>query len=323
MALDNPSNPNSVDGEPDGAGNGAPPSSAVDGDDGRPAARLPRWTRQEILVLIQGKSDAESRFKPGRGGGSAFGSSEPKWALVSSYCKKHGVNREPVQCRKRWSNLAGDYKKIKEWESQARDETESFWLMRNDLRRERKLPGYFDREVYDILDSPSTAPPPPVEAPSTVVDEEVHLYDSNRRVGGEDGLFSDCEKDEVLGTAKDVPAPVPISEKQYQLHLQGCEGEGNAQGGTNEKQPASNPEMGSTSQGGQKRKRCATDGEEEILQSQLIDVLEKNGKMLRDQLEAQNMNFQLDRQQQKDTASTIVAVLDKLADALGRIADKL
>ncbi|XP_027352058.1 trihelix transcription factor ASR3-like isoform X2 [Abrus precatorius] len=211
MALDNPSNPNSVDGEPDGAGNGAPPSSAVDGDDGRPAARLPRWTRQEILVLIQGKSDAESRFKPGRGGGSAFGSSEPKWALVSSYCKKHGVNREPVQCRKRWSNLAGDYKKIKEWESQARDETESFWLMRNDLRRERKLPGYFDREVYDILDSPSTAPPPPVEAPSTVVDEEVHLYDSNRRVGGEDGLFSDCEKDEVLGTAKDVPAPVPIS----------------------------------------------------------------------------------------------------------------
>ena len=43
----------------------------------------------------------------------------------------------------------------------------------------------------------------------------------------------------------------------------------------------------------------------------------------RDQLEAQKLNFQLDRQQQKDTASNIVAVLDKLADALGRIADKL
>ncbi|KAK7340794.1 hypothetical protein VNO77_21507 [Canavalia gladiata] len=328
MALDQPSNPNAVDGEPDGAGNGAPPSSAVDGgDDGRPAARLPRWTRQEILVLIQGKSDAESRFKPGRGGGSAFGSSEPKWALVSSYCKKHGVNREPVQCRKRWSNLAGDYKKIKEWESQLRDETESFWLMRNDLRRERKLPGYFDREVYDILDSPSTAAPAVTDAPATVSevvgDEEVHLYDSNRRVGSEDGLFSDCEKEEGLATAKDVPAPVPISEKQYQPLLQGSEEEGNGQGANNEKQPATNPEMGSTSQGGRKRKRFATDGEEESLQSQLIDVLEKNGKMLRDQLEAQSVNFQLDRQQQKDTASNIVAVLDKLADALGRIADKL
>lgn len=98
-------------------------------------------------------------------------------------------------------------------------------------------------------------------------------------------------------------------------------------GGTNEKQPASTPEKGSTSQGERKRKRSATeangDGEEEALQSQLIDVLEKNGKMLRDHLEAQNMNFQLDREQQKDTVSNIVAVIDKLANALGRIADKL
>jgi Myb/SANT-like DNA-binding domain len=75
---------------------------------------------------------------------------EPKWAAVSAYCKRHGVNRGPVQCRKRWSNLAGDYKKIKEWERG--DKNESFWGMRNDLRREKRLPGFFDREVYDILD---------------------------------------------------------------------------------------------------------------------------------------------------------------------------
>lgn len=328
MALDQPSNPNSVD----GAGNVATPSSTVDGgDDGRPASRLPRWTRQEILVLIQGKSDAESRCRRGGGGSSAIGSSEPKWAMVSSYCKKHGVNREPVQCRKRWSNLAGDYKKIKEWETRARDETESFWVMRNDLRRERKLPGYFDREVYNILDSPSAAAAAAEATAMAAADEELHLYDSNRRVGSEDGLFSDCEKDEGLGlvAAKDVhvtaAAPVSISEKQYQplLQLQGCEGEGNGQDASNEKRPAPNPEMGSTSQAERKRKRFENNGEEETLQSQLIDALEKNGKMLRDQLEAQNNNFQLDRQQQKDTASTIVAVLDKLADALGRIADKL
>ncbi|CAJ2669300.1 hypothetical protein L195_g023729 [Trifolium pratense] len=242
MALDQPSlpsNPNSIDGE---SGNGTPPSSAVNGgEDGKPTARLPRWTRQEILVLIQGKSDAESRFKPGRNG-SGFGSSEPKWALVSSYCKKHGVNRGPIQCRKRWSNLAGDYKKIKEWESQVRDETESFWLMRNDLRRERKLPGYFDREVYDILDSPSMAAAAAAAATATVVvpvavsepvgDEEIHIYDSNRKVSGEDGLFSDFEKDEVLVPTKDVHvrSPVPISEKQFLPLLRGCDGEGNAQG---------------------------------------------------------------------------------------------
>ncbi|KAE9604973.1 putative transcription factor MYB family [Lupinus albus] len=319
---------NPINGETDGAVefNGTPLTSAVygGGDDGRPAGRLPRWTRQEILVLIQGKTDAENRFRPGRGSGSAFGSAEPKWASVSSYCKNHGVNRGPVQCRKRWSNLAGDYKKIKEWENQIKDETESFWVMRNDLRRERKLPGYFDREVYDILgaDSPAAAAAAAVE--KVVGDVEVHIYDSNRRVGSDDGLFSDTERDEVL-VVKDVPSPVPVSEKQYQplLLLQGCSGEGNGQDATNNKQHSSNPETGSTSQEGRKRKRYATDREEETLHSQLIDVFERNGKMLQDQLEAQNINFQLDRQQQKDTASNIVAVLDKLADALGRIADKL
>lgn len=78
------------------------------------------------------------------------------------------------------------------------------------------MPGYFDREVYNILDSPSsTAAAAAAETPVPVatVEEEVHLYDSNRRVGSEDGLFSDSEKDEVLllATTKDVPAPVPIS----------------------------------------------------------------------------------------------------------------
>ena len=94
-------------------------------------------------MLIQGKRVAENRVRRGRAAGMAFGSGqvEPKWASVSSYCKRHGVNRGPVQCRKRWSNLAGDYKKIKEWELQIREDTDSFWVMRNDLRRERKYGG--------------------------------------------------------------------------------------------------------------------------------------------------------------------------------------
>lgn len=59
------------------------------------------------------------------------------------------------------------------------------------------------------------------------------------------------------------------------------------------------------------------------MQNQLVDVLERNGKMLTAQLEAQNANFQLDREQRKDDVSSLIGVLNKLADALGRIADKL
>lgn len=214
-------------------------TSVDGGDEGSRAPRLPRWTRQEILVLIQGKKVAESRVRRGRTAGLAFGSGhlEPKWASVSSYCKRHGVNRGPVQCRKRWSNLAGDYKKIKEWESHIRDEAESFWVMRNDLRRERKLPGFFDREVYDILDGGSPAPElalaltPAKDGEGVTIAEDADaeeaeaVFDSGRSAAVEDGLFSDFEQsgqeeagrspNKESGATKEgplqaVPAPMPL-----------------------------------------------------------------------------------------------------------------
>lgn len=218
-----------------------PDDSAKVPYDSAKVPRLPRWTRQEILVLIQGKKVAENRVRRGRTAGLAFGTAqvEPKWASVSSYCKRHGVNRGPVQCRKRWSNLAGDFKKIKEWESQIREETDSFWVMRNDLRRERKLPGFFDREVYDILDGGggseeaieglalALTPASAVVASDTVDDAEPDaevepVFDSGRSAAADDGLFSDFEqsvKEEVVASpdkgketpATSIPAPVPIS----------------------------------------------------------------------------------------------------------------
>ncbi|XVE92688.1 hypothetical protein REPUB_Repub01dG0121000 [Reevesia pubescens] len=343
------------------------PASVDGGDDVSKAPRLPRWTRQEILVLIQGKRVAENRVRRGRAAGLAFGSGqvEPKWASVSSYCKRHGVNRGPVQCRKRWSNLAGDFKKIKEWENNIREETESFWAMRNDLRRERKLPGFFDKEVYDILDGgvsgvPASATAPglalalaPTPAAQDVAEDAEAVFDSGRSAAAEDGLFSDFEQDDGGGSpekveptvaavaGKEVPAPIPISEKQYQpqpalggnqsrectnilphLLVSKQKGGYNMLCTTNEKH---NPVRGCASQEARKRKKTAIDGDEEMssLQYHLIDVLERNGKMLVAQLEAQNTNFQQDREQRKDHADNFVAVLNKLADALGRIADKL
>lgn len=208
-----------VDGETDGVNNGVEQrttTASIDGgDDGCKAPRLPRWTRQEILVLIQGKRVAENRVRRGRAAGMGFGSGqiEPKWASVSSYCKRHGVNRGPVQCRKRWSNLAGDFKKIKEWESHVKDGTESFWVMRNDLRRERKLPGFFDREVYDILDGAATVASSAspglglalAPAEETTTDEAV--FDSGRSAAADDGLFSDFEPEETTGTPVKDDAP--------------------------------------------------------------------------------------------------------------------
>lgn len=325
---------------------------------GNKAPRLPRWTRQEILVLIQGKRVAEGRVRRGRAAGLASGTAsvEPKWATVSSYCKRHGVNRGPVQCRKRWSNLAGDFKKIKEWESQIKDESDSFWVMRSDLRRERKLPGFFDKEVYDILDGAGghkdkgaddkeeaeeeeaeAEPDADAEVEPDADAEAEAVFDSGRSAAADDGLFSDFEQSDMdrdtrtqgqsqgppIAIPMAIPAPTPISEKQYQPFT--VTGVVRADPGNHEKQPAVNPETGSTSQEGRKRRRFVAedDAVEASLQDHLIQVLERNGRILTAQLEAQNINLKLDREERKDHASSLVAVLNKLADALGRIADKL
>ncbi|GAA0162109.1 DNA-binding transcription factor [Lithospermum erythrorhizon] len=308
-----------------------PPLSG--GDEGGKAQRLPRWTRSEILVLIQGKKVAETRVRRGRTASLEFGSGqiEPKWATVSSYCKKHGVNRGPVQCRKRWSNLAGDFKKIKEYESTLREESESFWVMRNDLRREKRLPGFFDKEVYDILDGGGgggedggggggcltlalTGVEVGVEA------EPEAVFDSGRSAVAEDGLFSDGSQEKESQVDREA-APTPISvEKQYQPFSQRPP----AQEAGNEKEPALDSGLG-TSQSERKRKRYTTDEDDETtsLQQQLITTLERNGKMISSHLEAQNSHYQSEREQQKDHFTNLVAVLGKVADALAKIADKL
>ncbi|KAF4390592.1 hypothetical protein F8388_006089 [Cannabis sativa] len=342
LELSLPTNP--VDTEADGVTNGveARPSSTDGGDDGSRAPRLPRWTRQEILVLIQGKRVAESKVRRIRTAGTAFGSGqvEPKWASVSSYCRMHGVNRGPVQCRKRWSNLAGDYKKIKEWELQRKDASDSFWAMRNDLRRERKLPGFFDKEVYDILDAGSgsgigqqtslvVAPPPAEEVEKDATAEEPEentvMFDSRRGVTAEDGMFSDFEQEESgRSSEKEAAATMAAAKEAPPAASIGIPAVPISGGAANEKLPTSNPEIGATSQEGRKRRRLAFEGDEETsLQNQLIDVLERNGKAVASHLDAQNTHFQLDREQRKNHSDSLVAVLNKLADALVRISEKL
>ncbi|KAF7001593.1 hypothetical protein CFC21_017235 [Triticum aestivum] len=323
------------------------------------AARLPRWTRQEILVLIEGKRVVEVRGR-GRGRGAAGGAAaEPtKWAAVAEYCRRHGVERGPVQCRKRWSNLAGDYKKIREWErslpSLAGKEV-SFWAMRNDARRERRLPGFFDREVYDIIegrgsggggirDSGSNAAAVLAEVGEEEGKEKV-VFDSGRAsVAGDDGLFSSSssseEEDEETSTPAPAPAPVlpaapypppslavavpvPVPEKKTEAPTQGSsEQAGTAKGKQQEEIRITDEPP--PPQGGQKRQRSDdAPGETADLQGKLVEILDRSSRMVAAQLEAQNINCQLDREQRKDQVSSLLGVLGKVADALYRIADKL
>lgn len=77
-------------------------------------------------------------------------------------------------------------------------------------------------------------------------------------------------------------------------------------------------------EGGRKRKRYASDGGGEgEVQHELVEALEKNGRLLQSQLETHNTHLELDREQRNVHVNSFITVLSKLADALGRIADKL
>nr|ACN35229.1 unknown [Zea mays] len=277
------------------------------------------------------------------GEASAVAALEPKWAAVAEYCRRHGLERGPVQCRKRWSNLAGDYKKVKEWERAAAASREpSFWAMRNDARRERRLPGFFDREVYDILEGRGraivdgrSARNAAAEQPAPVrVDEDKEaevpeaVFDSGRPAT-EEALFSEDEEEEEEDAPPVAPPPppppviaVPVSEKPEASRQQ----QSAEQGTSKDTQPEQSSERDAPAQqGGQKRPRTVEGAGEGTadLESKLVEILDRNSRLVAAQLEAQNQNCELDREQRKDQANSLVVVLGRLADALGRIADKL
>ncbi|KAL8243536.1 hypothetical protein R6Q59_009794 [Mikania micrantha] len=304
---------------------GITPSKAVDGqqppslvvevaDDKNKSPRHPRWTQHETLTLIEGKKVAENRGRRGRRSSLVLGSDqiEPKWDSVASYCKQQAVNRGPVQCRKRWSNMVGDFKKIKAWESQVKQESESYWVMRNDARKENKMPGFFDREVFDVLDGKAVTKEAYKLAIVTVsVDsknaDEVAVEDDD----DPDKMEGGNQKDPTMK----IVDPVPISEKRYQPFHQE-----HTQGNLKEHQTSSAPWKESISQEGCKRRRVSTDDD---FNDRLLDVLEKNANILNAQIDAENMNCQLDRDQRKDCNEGLVCALNRISDALTKIADKL
>lgn len=75
-----------------------------------------------------------------------------------------------------------------------------------------------------------------------------------------------------------------------------------------------------------KRKRQPADPsneETDDFKSQLYSMLETSSQVLTAHVESQNVNSQLDRNQRKEHMESLVGVLGKLADALGKIAEKL
>ncbi|XP_048500421.1 trihelix transcription factor ASR3 isoform X2 [Beta vulgaris subsp. vulgaris] len=339
---------------------------SVDDHGDEKSRRHPRWTRQETLSLIQAKEITESSPNKGRKisstllGGSLSSSSlslentEPKWVMISTYCNQLGVSRGPAQCRKRWSNLIGDFKKVRAWESKLEDKTDSFWNMRNDLRKENKLPVSFDVEVFKVLEGRETGvvSPLPLQAVPAAVSENVN--DQSDDDEKEDEVEENGVKREVLEVEdeiltdindgeQDKPGfrlddnnktddnvtespvqnfctPESVSEEQHHQAFQEQNRNSN-QDALRESRPGIS-NLDSQEKG--KRRRLSTgDHKSNCLEEQIIRALEINNKLLNSQLDNHDKNCQLDREQRKENSDVLMTALGKLTDVLSKIADKL
>ncbi|GAB2289344.1 hypothetical protein Dimus_023649 [Dionaea muscipula] len=313
-------------------------------DDGK-TKRHPRWTREETLVLIKGKDLVENGDRKGHRFCSAFRSdhAEPKWDMISSYCRQHGVSRGPAQCRKRWSNLTADFRKIRTWESQLKDgdhQTEPFWTMRNNSRKDRKLPTFFDRHVYDVLDGKAVAAQPISLAPVRVTDDDGNSYEGDMEEE-EEGEEEDQEEEDAeaafdnSGRGRDGKAEndlfsdLPHSGKQEARQRNEKErfaNRTNTETTSTPPLPSYSDAAGMSSIRWKKQRlstNCCCEKEKDDMKEEIMKVLDANSKMLKTQLDLHNNNSQWDREQRKEDTKSLVAVVTKLTEALGKIADKL
>ncbi|KAM3335047.1 hypothetical protein ACQJBY_029454 [Aegilops geniculata] len=284
-----------------------------------PRSRLPRWTRHETLVLIQAKRVTEQR------------AAQPvrlKWAVVSAYCRRHGVERGPMQCRKRWGNLSWDLKKIVAWEKKhaaaaaaavagdadpAAPERESFWDMRGEERRARQLPSSFDREVYDAIVGAGGAAnqlkPDSAEEMELADDADEHPPSPMMVMPIQARMYvppassqSQHECSDPATESAKKPASDKNSTSQQDSEATFGAGVGAEDTDTATATPTPTAAAGTTSMG-----------------RQMSEALERGNRLLAEQLEAQRANWDADREHRR----ALLAAVNKLADAAARIAERL
>ncbi|XP_021716598.1 trihelix transcription factor ASR3-like [Chenopodium quinoa] len=264
-----------------------------------------------------------------------FDNTEPKWVMISCYCKQQGVKRGPAQCRKRWSNLIGDFRKVKNWESKLVNKADSFWSMRNDLRKEKKLPVSFDVEVFKVLEGRETGTVSPL--PLQAVAAAAAVYDdAAAEFGSEEG--GDDEEDEKMQDGGEVLSDFKDKEQETLALTGKSEDDKFADNMTEEPvknfcipEPISDTPKESRpnfsnwdSQGKGKRLRLSTDEcTTNCSEAQILKVLEENNRLLNAQLESHNKNCQLEREQRKQNNNELMSTLSKLTDVLSKIAEKL
>lgn len=171
------------------------------------------------------------------------------------------------------------------------------------VRREiNKPPACYDQTLFDAAEM----------NPSEI------MFNSGLPTHSNEGLFSTLGHVSLGSKKETLESPAPVESPPVDTPA-GNYGSGNFTFMSCEEKTAL------PSAAKKKRKHPSNPSEEEHdeIKSQLFALLENNSRVLAAHVQSQNLNSQLDRDQRKEHAESLVAVLGKLADALEKIANRL
>lgn len=194
------------------------------------------------------------------------------------------------------------------------------WLMNNVETKESTVPGCFERELYDELDKCLGKNP--------CAANEI-IFDSGR-AGVDKGLFPEIDRplgDEFPGTPEEevIKSRTPMESPSMELPTPtpGTCGTAFNDGKFVLVPCEEKPAVHSAPRRKRKRQTPPSVDENDDFKSQLYSMLESSSRVLTAHVESQNLNSQLDRNQRKEHAESLVGVLGKFAEALGKIAERL
>lgn len=103
------------------------------------------WDVLEMLVLVSGMKELLESMA------HQEVHDQEKWDSIENYCLGQLVQRSAPDCLQKWASLSGEFKRIKDFESNMLQDQKSYWDMTYDERNHAHLPPDFSQEVYNAL----------------------------------------------------------------------------------------------------------------------------------------------------------------------------
>lgn len=117
------------------------------------------WQDAEMDALVRAFREVHMKLTSAAGTGKkvkqVFKSANDKWQEVRTLLLASGVDRQPKEIERKWSNLSTAFKQIADWNSKKGGGRPSYWELDEGLKKEKtkakELPATFRVQLFDAM----------------------------------------------------------------------------------------------------------------------------------------------------------------------------